>query len=253
MPHGGDVPAGGHVGAVLHAVPQGGKHYRECALTAVVAHDHLAALEGPHLDGSAFAVGRVPEVCPMLRVGTEAGGEIGLSLLCAIGVKPPDPCCLTGIVGRHASQQLRDVQVMQLPDEFTVPAAGVIHCVQEHARHVHVLHLHLVALPGLCACFHTLETASRNQEFLEGAAVEFVQFVVHRRLGPHSVVALTVADVFRAESPHDGFHHFADQVVGDACTALVGEVLALGHHSTLVVAHEVAPLVAVGESLVAQS
>ena len=44
-----------------------------------------------------------------------------------------------------------------------------------------------------------------------------------------------------------------DHVVGNALAALADEVFALGHHASLVVLHQVAPLVAVGEPLVSQA
>ena len=69
VPHGGDVPARGDVGAGLEAMQGADGLDGQGALVAVVAHDDLATLERPHLDGAALAVAGVPEVRPQLRVG----------------------------------------------------------------------------------------------------------------------------------------------------------------------------------------
>lgn len=60
-------------------------------------------------------------------------------------------------------------------------------------------------------------------------------------------------DVLGAKAANDGFDQLADEVVGDAFTALHGKVLALGYHAPLIVLDQVAPLVTVGEPLVAQA
>ena len=251
MPHGGDVPAGTHLGVALVALCHAGGNDAERALLAVVAHDDLAALEGPHLDGAALAVAGVPEVASLLRVGSQMGGEVGQPRVHAVAVEPPHPCRLALIAAGDAAQQLGDVQVMQLPDEFAVPGPGVVHRVDKQAVDVHVVNPGVLSAAGLLGRLDALDAAARDEKLLQGAAVELVKFVVDAALR-RDRRGLVMLDVLAAEAPHDGLDQLADQVVGDAFTALIGHVFALGHHPSRVVLDQVAPLVTIGEPLVAE-
>ena len=217
-----------------------------------MAHDYLAALERPHLDGAELAVTGMPKVAPLLRVGSQSCREVGLALFGSVGVQAPHPCRLALVTARNTAQQLGNVQVMQLPDEFAVPGTGVVHRADKQLVDVHVLDAHVFALAGLVPVLHTLDAAARNQEFLKRAAVEFVEFVRTLDLGQWRRFIVFVFDVLAAETADNRLDQLPDHVVGNALAALAGQQFALGHHASLVVAHQVAPLVTVGKPLVPQ-
>ena len=221
VPHGGDVPAGSHLRTVLQAVCHVGGFDGERALTAVVADDHFAALEGPYLDGAALAVTRVPEVSPQLGVGTQTGGEVGTALLGTVGIEPPHPCRLALVAASHAAQQLGDVQVMQLPDEFAVPRAGVLNRIDKQLVDIHVPYHHPVAVAGLMIGVDALDAAARDEEFLQGTAVKFVKLVIAAGARQGRIPCLVfMLDVLAPEAPHDCLDQLADEVVGDILAAL---------------------------------
>ena len=195
VPHGGDVPAGGDVGTVLEAVQGAAGLDGEGALVPVVANDYLAALERPHLDSAALAVAGVPEVGAQLRVGAQTCGEIGQATIGIVGIEAPHPCRLALVAAGHAAQQLCDVQVVELADEFAVPGAGVVHRAHKQAVDVHVVHPDALGVSGFVTGVHPLDAAPRDQELLKGAAVELIKFVVAAGLSERRGLVIVLLDV----------------------------------------------------------
>ena len=251
-PVGVNVPTHLHSEHRLQFLVVGHRQHIELGLLAVVAHQHLAALQGPHLYGATFAVGIVPEIAPRLCISAYRGSERGNAVGKIFGVDASHPLGLLAGVMRHALEQIGHVQVVHLTYDFAVTAQGVDRSIHEEPVYIHLVHRHLLGAQGLVH-IDSLHTATRDEEFLERAAVEFVK-AIHCPHLLHALLTVLSCHVLRTEPPHDGFNQLPQYIVGDRRHgAIFAVALPLGHASAVSVTHHIAPLVAVGEALVAQT
>ena len=250
------VPGGSHVPVSADAVlfPQLGiaGENGDLRRVAVVAQQHLATLESPHLDGSALSrQRRLPKAGSLVGVGANGVGEVYCPLGTVSHVEVSHPHCLVARPLRHNLDELCQAEVMQLPQHVAVARQGVFNVIDEEIVKVHVLHLHL-ALPQLAVDANALHSRSRDKEFLERAAVEFVELIEPVHSSHVGIGRQLLPDVLGAVTPHDGLYHGLDEIVGDGRGGVGGIGLVLQNFCSSGSRCHVAPLVAVGEALVAK-
>ena len=250
-PHGGNVPAIGNQRVGFDFLLLRHRYHKHLGGGLVVAEQHFLTFERPHLYGAALVGVRKPKVGAALRIGANGGAELKRAVVGRVAVKPSHPRRFLLVASRHTLNQFRHAQIVNLPHDFAVAAQRVDGVVDEEMRQVHIAH-HRFLLPQVFRFLHTLNAAARNQKFLQCAAVEFVEGIAlgnvfHRRR------LASAAQVLGTKSAHYGFHHLAEHIVGDGRSAifLVNDGF-LGGGGAVGINGRVRPLVAVGESLVAQ-